>query len=218
MASGIYRIKNLETGALYIGQTAQAFAKRWHNHRWELGAGCHHNEHLQNSYNKHGKDAFEYKVLEVIPQGDMSDKEFLDYMNEREVILIEEHGAFSNGYNKTEGGGGSGGHRHTPETKAKMSAANKGKKLSEEHKAKLSAALKGKKKSAEHRANIIAALTGNKMSDETKAKMSRSMSGRACSEETKAKISKSLMGHKISKETRAKISASLTGKKRKEIR
>ena len=216
--SGIYRIKNLETGMIYVGQTSQPFGKRWRKHRWELDSGCHHNDHLQNSYNKHGLDAFEFKALEVIPQGDMSDGEFLDYMNEREVILIDENDAFSNGYNKTEGGGGSGGHRHTTETKAKMVAANKGKKLSEDHKANLSKAMKGIKKTDEHKASLSKAQKGKKHTTETIAKMAKSRKGRACSEESKAKISKTLMGHKISKETKAKISASLTGKRRKEIR
>jgi len=46
--------------------------------------------------------------------------------------------------NKTNGGDGTSGYRHTEESRAKMSAARKGKPLSEEHRASLSAVSKGK--------------------------------------------------------------------------
>lgn len=54
----------------------------------------------------------------------------------------------------------------SPETRAKMSAAQKGKKrgpFSAEHKAKLAAASKGRKKSEEHKAALSAAKTGKKL-------------------------------------------------------
>lgn len=71
------------------------------------------------------------------------------------------------------------------ETKAKISAAKKGKtgywkgktgptkgkKLSDEHKAKLSAAKKGKKFSNEHKAKISAVNKGKKLSDKNKEKL-----------------------------------------------
>ena len=56
----------------------------------------------------------------------------------------------------------------TPEHRAKIAAANKGKKFenrkpySEEHRAKISAAKKGKKLSEEHKANISAAKKARK--------------------------------------------------------
>ena len=215
---GIYRIKNLETGMIYVGQTSTTFAKRWGKHRRDLSAGCHHNTHLQRSYDKHGKDAFEFKALEVIPRGDMSNKEFSDYINEREIILIAEHGTLEDVYNQTDGGGGMLGYAVSAETKAKLSRMNKGKKLSEDHKEKLSKAMKGIKKTNEHKAALSKAQKGKKHTAETIAKMVKARKGRVLSEESKAKISKSLKGHKISKETKAKISASLTGKRRKEIR
>ena len=125
--SGIYRITNLETGAMYIGRTAETFASRWGRHSRELKVGRHKNVHLQRSYDKHGPSAFEYKILEVIPQGDMSDKEFSNYLNEREIILIDEHDTHQNGYNQTDGGGGMLGLDANAETRAKMSKARKGK-------------------------------------------------------------------------------------------
>ena len=73
--------------------------------------------------------------------------------------------------NMTDGGDGGAGHVPSEETRAKLSAANKGKNnpmygklspnkgktLSPEHRAKLSAANKGKPKSLEHRTKISAA-------------------------------------------------------------
>jgi hypothetical protein len=49
---------------------------------------------------------------------------------------------------------------HSPETRAKISAAHKGKALSPEHRARISAARKGRPCSPETRAKIAAALKG----------------------------------------------------------
>ena len=180
---------------MYIGQTAQTFARRWRQHRSTLRAGRHANPHLQNSYNRHGPDAFEYRVLEVIPQGDMSDQEFNDYMNEREIILVSENDTFSNGYNLSGGGGGMLGRKVSEETRAILSAAGTGSEMTPENKAKISAALKGKKKSAEHKAKLSKANKGKKHSEATKAKIGAASALRKHSEETKAKISASAMGN-----------------------
>ena len=68
--------------------------------------------------------------------------------------------------------------KHSPETKAKMSAAHKGIPLTEEHKRKISRAHKGKKLSEETKRKIREAHIGFKHSDETKMKMSKSKSGK----------------------------------------
>jgi len=220
--SGIYRIKNLETGAMYIGQTSETFARRWSKHRCTLKAGRHENEHLQRSYNKHGKDAFEYKILEVIPQGDMADKEFSDYLNEREIILIAEHDAFENGYNFTEGGCGRMGYTFTmsEEQKTKLSEAHMGKKHSTEARAKMSRARTGKTFSAEHKAKLSAALAGNtrtlghKHTPEHKAKISAAKMGKSTALKGKPwSAARRAKGNpKRSAETRAKMSAAQKGK------
>lgn len=63
------------------------------------------------------------------------------------------------------------GTHHTPETKEKIRAGNKGKKLSDETKEKIGAGNKGKKHSDEAKAKIGAANKGKTLSDETKGKM-----------------------------------------------
>jgi hypothetical protein len=66
------------------------------------------------------------------------------------------------------------GRKHTEESKAKISAGNKGKlkgrKLTEEHKAKIS--WKGRKHSLETRLKMSVSAKGKTFSDETRAKMS----------------------------------------------
>jgi len=88
------------------------------------------------------------------------------------------------------------GHRHTPEARAKMSAAlmgNKhalGSKRSEEQRA----AMKGKRYAL-----------GSKRTEEHRAKMSAALKGRSPSLEARAKMSAMRIGKKHSPETRAKL-------------
>lgn len=77
------------------------------------------------------------------------------------------------------------GYKLSEETKAKMSAARKGKPISEAHKQALRVP-----KSEETKAKMSAAHTGKTLSDETKARMSEAQKHRAApSAETRAKIS-----------------------------
>ena len=107
-----------------------------------------------------------------------------------EIYMIDVFGRIDLGtgilHNLTNGGDGTSGCIHSPETRAKMSAAHKGKKnhnygktLSPETRAKISAATKGKTRSPETRAKMSAALKGENhpfygksRSPETRAKMS----------------------------------------------
>jgi hypothetical protein len=84
--------------------------------------------------------------------------------------------------------------KRTEETKARMSAAQKGRILTTDHKSKLS----------------IAATTRPPISDETRQKLkqrtpNKSMLGKTMSVETKAKMSASQKGKKMSEEAKAKM-------------
>ena len=62
---GVYVIRNIENGKMYIGSTSNSFRKRWETHRKRLKENKHHSTHLQSAYNKYGKDCFEFQVIEV---------------------------------------------------------------------------------------------------------------------------------------------------------
>jgi hypothetical protein len=139
--------------------------------------------------------------------------------------------------NKTDGGEGGSGYKHTPEAIAKVVAFHTGRKRPPETRAKLSAAAKarpprpdaveimaranrGQKRppfSAEHRARIGEKSKGRKMSPETRAKLLAANTGRSFvhTPETRAKLSAARIGKKLgplSEAHRAAISAGNKGK------
>ena len=64
---GIYGIKNLVSGKLYIGQSVD-IEHRKYLHFWLLKNGKHFNNHLQMAFIKYGVNNFEFRVLEEIPE------------------------------------------------------------------------------------------------------------------------------------------------------
>jgi hypothetical protein len=105
-------------------------------------------------------------------------------------------------HNRTDGGEGTSGFKHSKESKEKISVAAKN--ISEETRAKMSAASKNKYE--DHKAKLIAANKGRVCSDETKAKISAASKGRTFSEEHKRKMSEAHKGKTLSEETKRKIS------------
>jgi capsid portal protein len=61
--SGIYLIKNTVNNKIYIGSSINLINRNY-KHFWMLRKGIHDNNHLQNSYNKHGESSFIFEVLE----------------------------------------------------------------------------------------------------------------------------------------------------------
>jgi len=105
------------------------------------------------------------------------------------------------------------GWKHSPEARAKMSVACKGRKLSPAHRAKISAAISGKKHSPEACAKMSEAKKGNKYNlgkkrlPETCAKIGAAHKGNKYS-----------LGRKCSPETRAKIGAAIRDARASEAR
>ena len=64
---GVYAIVNGNNGHRYIGSSCVSVETRWEHHRYYLNAGRHYNRHLQAAYNKHGRDAFSFSVIEECP-------------------------------------------------------------------------------------------------------------------------------------------------------
>lgn len=145
----------------YIGKGhgKRAYDKRSRNQYW-------HNTVAKYGYN-----------VTILADNLSEDKAF-----ELEQFIIEEIGR-DNLCNMTDGGEGASGAIRSEETRAKMSAANKGKNL-------------GRIRSKEHKQKLSASLKGNQY-----------RLGKTHTEETKAKISVIHKGKKYSDESRAKISA-----------
>lgn len=221
ITAGIYQIMNKFSGDFYIGSSVN-ISNRLGNHIRRLRSNKHDNQHLQNAWNKYGANNFEFKVILYC------DKEMCIYYEQACIDGLKPE------YNILPTAGSPLGHKHTSETRTKMSAARIGIKLSDETRAKMSACQLGKKYSDEHKAKLRAAHLGHKHSEETKAKIglaSRNVSaktrqmrreamlgnticvGRKVSEEHKRKVSLSLIGNtrrfgcKCSEETKAKMSA-----------
>ncbi len=62
---GVYQIRNTINDRIYIGSSFD-IAARWREHKYDLRMNKHRNQHLQNAYNKYGKEAFVYEVLEIL--------------------------------------------------------------------------------------------------------------------------------------------------------
>jgi group I intron endonuclease len=74
MNCGIYKIVNVKTNKIYIGSSVN-IKNREKRHFWMLRKNIHDNEYLQNSYNKYGKDFFEFETIELCPFDDLILKE-----------------------------------------------------------------------------------------------------------------------------------------------
>jgi group I intron endonuclease len=135
---GIYQIRCKVSNTIYVGGTKN-IKKRFKEHMSALRNKTHHNTHLQRSYMKYGKNAFEYCVLEECCATD--------------VFNIEQHHLDHIFYNnipryntdKTAKGDMS---YATKQTRKKLSICNKHKIVSTEQREKISKTLTGRKRSA----------------------------------------------------------------------
>lgn len=142
--SGIYGIKNTVSGKWYIGQTTNLL-KRIYGHSSKLINGKHNNAHLQSSFNKYGRDSFEFHVLEECG-ADMLD------IRERAWIVYYKSSDREFGYNKDCGGNLK--KVLSEETKRKVAAASKGHKMPEKTRVALYSSNKGRKLSEEYKKQV----------------------------------------------------------------
>jgi group I intron endonuclease len=195
----LYQTTNLINSKIYVG--VHKVTNTWHSKNY-LGSGCA----LKLSIEKYGKENFTRKTLAKFNCADDA------YFAESEMVT-DEFTKRPDTYNIKIGGEGGIGIQKTAEHKAKIGAANKGKKRSQEHIDKMRAIHTGKTLSEKQKAILKAVNTGNtyslgrKHSEEAKAKMSLERKGRVMSEETKARMSAAKKGVVFSEEHRAKISA-----------
>ena len=189
--SGIYSITNKVNGKVYVG-SGRDLVTRFAMHRRELRLGKHHSVKLQRAWAKYGEGQFEFHVLLRCSIGNL-----LLY----EQRAIRSFDAVENGYNVLPNAYTTRGYKHSEETKQKMSARHKGKKLSPEHCRKIADRVRGVPMSAEVRAKISATMKGRKLVPSAVA----ALSSRVWKESSRAKVRSALMGHPVSMETRNKI-------------
>jgi group I intron endonuclease len=134
--SGVYFIKNKVTNKCYVGSSNNIY-RRWTTHSRDLAKGEHHSVYLQNSYNKHGKDSFEF----LLAESSFCIKE----MALLEAKWIDKLDAVKNGYNVNPFPYEIGLLPKTKEHKRKIGQAHKGRKLSEESKEKIRQKALGRK-------------------------------------------------------------------------
>ncbi len=207
MESGIYKIVNNINNKIYVGSSIN-LSKRFKEHIRTLNENTHHNNKLQNSYNKHGKNNFLFIIIEYCEKENLIKRE-QHYIDE----LIPE-------YNICKIAGSKLGTKMSDDQKKYLSEINTGKKLSEETKQKISLGNIGKSKnkgvikSEETKQKISLSCLGKVFSKETKTKLSEKRKLRIITEETKEKMSDSHKDKKMSEETKEKMSESAKIRKR----
>lgn len=90
---GIYQIRNLENGKIYIGKTEKPFRRRFNEHRNDLKKKKHINIHLQRAYERYGENTFVFEAIEICGENDDL------YEKERKWILQTESYLRHRGYN-----------------------------------------------------------------------------------------------------------------------
>lgn len=208
----IYLRTNNINGKQYVGQTVNFKVREcsWKSRQIYSGGI------IDRARAKYGVENFKTDVLR-----ECQTQEELDYWEQYYIKTLNTK--VPNGYNLTDGGGGTSGYELTEEHKRKLSESHKGMKASEEARQKMSLAHSGDKNimfgrthTKEARDKIRNSKLGKKghiQTEETKKKISETHKGnknpnfgKPLSDETKAKLSASMKGRKTSEETRRKMS------------
>lgn len=220
MKSGIIYIATCKNnGKSYIGQTIQTINIRKRKH---INDSKKESTKFYYAVRKYGFNSFKWRILyNGIPY------KLLDIA---EICAIYTYNTYDKGYNSTLGGGATLGHKHTAQTKKKMSEAKIGKKLkpfTKEHCKKISEAKVGKKHTESAKRKMSMSQVGNtnridkRHTQKSKDKMSESHKGLSAGKNnpmygkhhtniTKNKIRNALKGKKLSEHRKIKIASSLS--------
>lgn len=210
---GIYQIRNKITGGRYIGQSVDVESRLNANHKKDLRLNRHSNILLQNSYNKHGEDAFAFELIEECSKSELNEREicWIKFYRQKGVDV----------YNITDGGTGGDTWKGMTQEHRDMLKLKPRKPISKEARQRAGKSISLRWKDPEFRASQIAKRTGLKRSEETKQNISSALKGNRCgccspdyvhskhTEETKQKISLSNKGRKHTECSKKKISEAM---------
>ncbi len=150
----IYAIRHKESGRNYVGQT-KSLKSRWATHVSYLNSGTHSNQYLQRAWSKHGEEAFELIVLEIVESS----------LFEREQYWMDKLDALdkSKGFN----------------IQPAIFTDGRKRVFSEEHRRRISEAKRGKPRSPETIEKMRAAMKGKKWTEARHQKMAGRFAGEA---------------------------------------
>lgn len=209
---GVYKIEC--NGKCYVGSSSRSIAGRWKEHIKDLNKGNHHNKYLQNVYNKHGRDAFLFSILEIVERKEdviTAEQKYIDNLKP-EFNICPTAGSWL-------------GNKQTEEAKQKL----RDRIVSEETRQKIRDVLALEEVKQKMCNRFTSEETMQKMqnrivSEEIRQKIRDALA----SEEVKQKMRESSLGYRhteeakqkmrdrvVSEETRQKMSASRLGKKYK---
>jgi group I intron endonuclease len=134
----VYVVTHRATGRHYVGKTSVRPERRWKHHINDALGGRHHCRLFHRALVKYGPDAFDWQVVESF-DSEADALYFESWWIEFLRSTVREYG-----FNIFRDGVGGTLHEVSDETRAKLRAANLGKKYSEETRRKLSDMRRGK--------------------------------------------------------------------------
>jgi group I intron endonuclease len=182
--SGIYKIINKISGKYYVGSSKDV-KKRWCEHKTKLNKNCHVNDYLQNSWNKHGKEKFNFVIVESVSPNQLTtvEQKYLD------IAKRERNKCYNLTFDVTLPSS-----CLTSYSKHKISLRSKRLWEDRTFRNKMMNVFR-RPKSENHKKNIGISNTGKKLTMKCKEKIRKSLLGRKHSSEHKQKISASLIGN-----------------------
>lgn len=202
----VLKVPGEDYGWSYIGETTNPSQRR---QNWKKPYESYAGDKINAARAKYGvsDEIWEYEVLESLQDSDMTSLALL--LKKREAHYIKKYDSVVNGFNVSCGGTGNKGVNFSPEWRARIGAASRGRTHTEDTKQRISQKLKGHKVSRETRDKISAGNKGKKRTQQQREAQSLRMKGKVMSDAARAKSSAAKKGkpHPISAEGMANINA-----------
>ena len=97
---GIYQIKNLDSGKIYIGRSADLNGKI-NSERFQLRNNMHMNKELQTDFNTMGEEKFSFEILDRLPAKEVPNCDYNGDLQTLEAMWLENLQPFgARGYHK----------------------------------------------------------------------------------------------------------------------